>query len=83
MPLQVHTGGTNNLVQVLPEIENSCEALEVLFNRVDHIESLVARVKRDVSEMESRLDAAEAETGPSSSSDLSLRSLLKPLFYVS
>jgi hypothetical protein len=80
---QVHTGGTTNLVQILPEIENSCGALEVLFNRVDHIEALVARVRRDVTAMEARMDAAEAETGPSTSSDLSLRNLLKPLFSVS
>ena len=70
------------MVLIIPEVQGSCQALEGLFSRVDHIESLVSRVRKDLNSIESRLDAAEVETGPQSS-DVGLRSLLKPLFSVS
>ncbi|KAF4519381.1 hypothetical protein B566_EDAN008689 [Ephemera danica] len=77
----VHSEGTSNIVQAVPEIQCSCQALEGLFNRVDHIEALVCRVRKDLACMETRLDTAETETGSSSlGPDLGLRGLLKPLF---
>lgn len=77
--IKVHNGGTSSLIHLGPELKISCQALDLLFQRVDRIEKLVHRVKSDVNNIETRLDAAEISSGLPSSD---LRSFFKPLFAV-
>ena len=51
-----------------------------MFQRIDHLEQFIARVNFDMDVIESQVETAEAVIG---NSEGRLKSLLKPLFFVS
>jgi hypothetical protein len=78
--LQVQTNGLHSLDGSVPNILLYKERLTALCDRVDRLETFLNRVKQDLDVVESQMDAAESDVG---NTDGKLKSMLKPLFFVS
>ncbi|XP_047114204.1 biogenesis of lysosome-related organelles complex 1 subunit 4 isoform X3 [Schistocerca piceifrons] len=73
----VRTDVTQSAVATVPDIVACKSELRTLCDRIDCLEALVTRVRRDLDTVESQLDTAEATVG----GEGVIRNMLKPLFF--
>ncbi|XP_049828798.1 biogenesis of lysosome-related organelles complex 1 subunit 4 isoform X2 [Schistocerca gregaria] len=73
----VRTDVTQSAVATVPDIVARKSELRTLCDRIDCLEALVTRVRRDLDTVESQLDTAEATVG----GEGVIRNMLKPLFF--
>ncbi|XP_046996417.1 biogenesis of lysosome-related organelles complex 1 subunit 4 isoform X3 [Schistocerca americana] len=74
----VRTDVTQSAVATVPDIVACKSELRTLCDRIDCLEALVTRVRRDLDTVESQLDTAEATVG----GEGVIRNMLKPLFFL-
>ncbi|XP_064598992.1 biogenesis of lysosome-related organelles complex 1 subunit 4-like [Liolophura sinensis] len=68
------------LYRTMPEIQEKCKEIQVIFGKIDKLEAFVTAVKRNVSEVEDRVNKAEADMGSLSGIKKMLSSISIPSF---